>query len=215
MTSLLLIFSLLCCPSPSTLSDESRQVENPVYSRWKNFPVNTRVQYLQVTRAGTFEERRLIEYRLLNKSTDQLTVEIRSRLENQQEEAATTQSQTARRLFQLPPGVSPAQFGKPTGRKAHGTESLNIADRTFKTQWFIADVRVEAGITETKSWSSDDVPGGLVRSLSQTPAAKTTTTMDLVILELPGQQPWKNPAPAQRPEDFNMTPNPDADRPTK
>jgi len=205
MTSLLLAITLLFNALPTTPLDESGQVENPVYSRWKNFPAGTRVQYLQITRAGAFEERRIIEYRLQEKSSEQLTVEIRSRLENQKDEAATTQSQTARRLFRLPPGVSPAQFGKPAGRKADGIESVTLASRTFKTRWFIADVRVEAGITETKSWSSDDVPGGLVRSVSRTPAAKTTTTMDILLLEQPGQPLWTNPAPAQRSEDFDST----------
>ncbi|MFM8476636.1 MAG: hypothetical protein ACKOEO_12680 [Planctomycetaceae bacterium] len=215
MASLLMLFSLLCCASLPATADESGQVENPVYSRWKKFPVGTRVQYLQITTAGAFEERRIIEYQLQNKSADQLTVEIRSRLEHQKAADATTQSQTARRLFRLPPGVSPKQFGKAAGRKADGTESLKITDRTFNTQWFIADVRVEAGITETKSWSSDDVPGGLVRSFSQTPAAKTTTTMDIVSLEQPGEPVWTNPMPAQRPEDFNTTGTSRAVPPTK
>lgn len=215
MTPLLLMISLLCCLSPSTPPDESGQVENPVYTRWKKFPVGTRVEYLQVTKAGTFQERRVIEYRLQQKSADQLTVEIRSRLQSQKTEDATTQSQTARRLFRLPPGVSPAQFGKPAGRKADGNQSLQIAGRTFRTNWFIADVRVEAGITETKSWSSDDVPGGLVRSLSQTPAANTTTTMDIVALEQPGQPAWMNPRPAQHPEDFNTTENSQEESPKK
>lgn len=197
-----LVRCLLISASAVYAIDEAEQLENPVYARWKQFPEGTIVEYLQVTRASDFEERRIIEYRLKEKTADQLVVEIRTRREDQKPEAATMQSQTARRLFRLPPGISKTQFGKPAGRKAEGTELLSISSRDFQTNWFIADVRVEAGTTETISWSSDSVPGGLVRSISRTPAVNSTTTLEIVRLQQPGQTAWINGSPASTPDEF-------------
>jgi hypothetical protein len=185
------LFLVICIQNPQL--DDSQQVENPLYTRWKNFPANTAVQYIQVTTAGNFEERRVVQYKLLEKSADKLTVEIRSRLESQKDADATSQTQVARRTFQLPPGVSKEQFSKPVGRKDEGTENLDINGRGFNTNWYIADVRVEAGITESKTWSATDVPGGLVRSVSKTPAANSITTIEITKLEIPGKPSWQNP----------------------
>ena len=192
MQTLIATVLLAACIQPPQ-TDDSRQVENPLYTRWKNFPANTAVQYIQVTTAGNFEERRVVQYKLLEKSAEKLTVEIRSRLESQKDADATSQTQVARRTFQLPPGISKEQFSKPVGRKGEGTENLNINGRAFNTNWYIADVRVEAGITESKTWSATDVPGGLVRSVSKTPAANSITTIEITKLEIPGKTTWQNP----------------------
>jgi hypothetical protein len=54
-------------------------------------------------------------------------------------------------------------------------------------------VRVEAGVTETKTWISDQIPGGLVRSISTTPAVRSKTTMELLELRESALQKAEKP----------------------
>ncbi|MFM7920432.1 MAG: hypothetical protein ACKPJJ_09405 [Planctomycetaceae bacterium] len=183
---------LVRCVVPLS-ADEATSVENPVYARWKNHPVGTEVRYRQHTQAQGVDERRLMVYRLTEKTADQLTVEIRTRQEGAAESDETVQMQTAKRLFRLPPGVTAKQFGKPAGRKAEGQEELEILGRRLQASWTLSEVRVEAGVTETKTWVSDQIPGGLVRSISTTPAVRSKTTMELLELRESALQKAEKP----------------------
>ena len=140
------------------------------------------VHYLQHTQAPGAAERRLIIYRLLKRSDEQLTVEIRTRLEGADATTESVRQQVSKRWFRLPPGVDAKQFGKPSNQSREGQEDVEILGRKLKTRWTVSQVRVEAGITETKTWTADEIPGGLVRSVSTTAAVKSTTTVELLEL---------------------------------
>ncbi len=173
---------LLVSVTMQVVVDERGMVENPIYARWKNFAVGTEVHYLQHTQAPGAAERRLIIYRLLKRSDEQLTVEIRTRLEGADATTESVRQQVSKRWFRLPPGVDAKQFGKPSNQSREGQEDVEILGRKLKTRWTVSQVRVEAGITETKTWTADEIPGGLVRSVSTTAAVKSTTTVELLEL---------------------------------
>ena len=173
---------LLVSVTMQVVVDERGMVENPLYARWKNFAVGTEVHYLQHTQAPGAAERRLIIYRLLKRSDEQLTVEIRTRLEGADATTESVRQQVSKRWFRLPPGVDAKQFGKPSNQSREGQEDVEILGRKLKTRWTVSQVRVEAGITETKTWTADEIPGGLVRSVSTTAAVKSTTTVELLEL---------------------------------
>jgi hypothetical protein len=173
---------LLVSVTMQVVVDERGMVENPIYARWKNFAVGTEVHYLQHTQAPGAAERRLIIYRLLSRSDEQLTVEICTRLEGADATTESVRQQVSKRWFRLPPGVDAKQFGKPSNQSREGQEDVEILGRKLKTRWTVSQVRVEAGITETKTWTADEIPGGLVRSVSTTAAVKSTTTVELLEL---------------------------------
>ena len=173
---------LLVSVTMQVVVDERGMVENPIYALWKNFAVGTEVHYLQHTQAPGAAERRLIIYRLLSRSDEQLTVEIRTRLEGADATTESVRQQVSKRWFRLPPGVDAKQFGKPSNQSREGQEDVEILGRKLKTRWTVSQVRVEAGITETKTWTADEIPGGLVRSVSTTAAVKSTTTVELLEL---------------------------------
>ncbi len=52
---------------------------------------------------------------------------------------------------------------------------------------------MEAGTTESKSWSSAGVPGGLLKSVSETPAVKSTTTVELIGVDIKNRNRSRNP----------------------
>lgn len=89
------------------------------------------------------------------------------------------------RFFTMPPGVKRENFGKPQGLLEEGTETITVDDIEYEATWRKLKNRVQAGDTFTQSWSSPEVPGGLLRSVSETPATGSITTIELVEIHLP------------------------------
>ena len=78
-----------------------------------------------------------------------------------------------------------SQYGKPEGVTEQGEESVKVGGKDYKAKWYKATGKTEAGETFIQSWSSDDVPGGLVRSIATTPGNKSSMTMELIEVKLP------------------------------
>ncbi len=89
------------------------------------------------------------------------------------------------RALTLPPGVKPDQSGNVDGLIGEGRETVKVAGRDYDARWFKARSKIEAGETFTHSWSSDEVPGGLLKSVNTTPANKSSMTMELVEVKIP------------------------------
>lgn len=189
LTVMLFLQTLLVQPVWPSPPEEPVDVENPVYANWKNFDAGTIVRYRQVTRTPDFEEKRILIYELKARSESEMVIEFRNYVEDAGEDSANSQQITARRFFRLPPGVSKSDFGKPKGRTAEGKEKLSLLGTEYEADWNVARVQVEAGTTESKSWSSAAVPGGLLKSVSDTPAVKSTTTVELIGLDIKKPQP--------------------------
>ena len=171
---------LLCACAAHGLATDDRTVNNPVYTNWSGFPVGTMARYEQTTRAGTFEEVRVLTYELKEKSAEKLTVEITTFVAKDGEESATSRTQTAKRYFRLPEGTSKEEFGSRKNALSGGAETVELIDRKFDTKWIVSQVKVEAGTTESRIWCCPDVPGGLVKSVSKTPATSSVTTVTLM-----------------------------------
>lgn len=181
-----LFFVLAACVaycSPAKADD--RRAENPVYKNWQRFPVGSTVVYEMTTEAGAFREKRVMTYRLKAKDDVKLTVEMTSELIGQQKAPIQSQELTNQRYFELPDGVLKENFGKSKGHISEGLEEIEFSGKKFNTEWSITRNKVEAGETETKTWSSLDVPGKLVKSISTTAATKSTTTISLVKITIP------------------------------
>ncbi len=76
-------------------------------------------------------------------------------------------------------GETPERFN------SQGEETIKLAGRDFKTQWFDSNGQTEAGKSQTRTWMSDEVPGKLVKAVTQVPSAKNTTTVELIELKIP------------------------------
>jgi hypothetical protein len=78
------------------------------------------------------------------------------------------------------------QGGKPPGTTEEGTETLKIAGTEVKTKWYKFKSDVGGTKTESKMWTSDEVPGMMVKmEASSAGAVATTTKMELVEIKKP------------------------------
>lgn len=181
--SLLLIASVGGVALSASAADQP--VENPVYRNWKNFPVGSKVVYRMTTEAREFREVRITVYRLAEKSDRELTVEMTSVVEGRSQDAPDPQRLTNQRFVDLPRGVKREDFGKQNGASEKGKETIELAGGKYDTEWYVSRVKVEAGETESKTWSSASVPGNLVKSVNTTAATGSQTTIELIKVEIP------------------------------
>lgn len=165
------------------------QVENPMYATWARFAPGTTLRQRAVTKSETEpgESVTVTTYRLIDRTEDRVTVEMKTTTTRYDGHVTDNPPQpyTYPKLVGLPPGVTKEEFGKPSIRGEHGEETLTVAGRKLHTRWQKTTDRNEAGEVLVTTWTSAEVPTGLVRSESRTPGVGKRTTIELVELTTP------------------------------
>lgn len=161
--------------------------ENPVYKNWEKFPVGSSVTYRSITKTPDFEA--IQEYTLVlkDKTPDRVVIEKQLTSIDPQGNRTTYPAMTSEnpKVYKLPKGVKVEKNKKQPGLKGEGEEELEILGRKIKAQWFKATSKVEAGDTHTSSWSSAEIPGGLIKAENDTPATKSLNTVELISMTIP------------------------------
>lgn len=172
------------------------EVENPIFKNWSRFPVGSKVTYSSVTESEESETKQELIYTLKEKTKDRVVIgrQVVFLLpDGSRNEIPEMTSQNAR-TYRLAPGFKRPDPDNPPGLMEKGEERVELAGRKIKTEWFKAKMRVEAGDMFTRSWSSADVPGGLVKSISETPATKSVHRIELIAMQIPGEESPKTAA---------------------
>ena len=177
---------LLASCSLALPSLAAEKAENPVYKSWAGFKKGATVTYRSVSNIGDTKYESTMTYSLVELTRDKAVVEIQVTVNAGGKEVKNRpQKFDNPRNLTLPPGVRPEEFGKVQGLIGEGQETVKVGGREFQAKWYKAKGKVEAGDTFTHSWSSDEVPGGLIKSVVTTPANRSSMTMELVDLKLP------------------------------
>ncbi len=92
---------------------------------------------------------------------------------------------TIRRAFPLLPGIKKEDIGRPNDALEKGDETLKLAGKEFKAQWYTFKGRTDAGPSTTRTWMSDDVPGMLLKSVTTVPKVKAVITLELIEFKTP------------------------------
>lgn len=160
------------------------QVVNPQYRTWAAFSVGTIVTLRSITETtgSSSVTTTTTTYKLQERTDDLVMIEMQTNTKRHDGAEIVTPPEKFRhpKLITLAPGVSKEEFGKPPKSAAHGEETLTIGGKTYQTRWHTGKDRSEGGEVTVKVWSCDDVPGGLVKSVTETPGVGKTTTIELV-----------------------------------
>jgi hypothetical protein len=161
------------------------QFENPNYKLWDRFPVGTCVTQRTTTENedNTAKTVTTIKYTLKQKADDYLLLESQATTVHYTGRTETNPPDETkiRKTFTLPPGAKP-----PTPPKAEsGTETLTVAGKEYQTRWVKGKDHTEAGELLSQTWSSDEMPGGLVKSVSKVPAKRATITVEVIDVKIP------------------------------
>src|SRR5262245_18307148 len=174
---------------PSAAGGDREKIENPQYTSWAGFKPGTTVVHRTVTKAtGTDGETvTTSRYKLVELTADKAIVEVQNSTRRYDGHEANNPPEkfTHRKYLLLPPGVRKDGVGKPAGVTAEGEETVRVGEKEYKAKWYRGNDRNEAGEMLTQVWSCPDVPGGLVRSVTDTPAIGKTTTTELVEVRVP------------------------------
>lgn len=177
-------------PADSSASGGDREkIENPQYTSWAAFKPGTIVVHRTVTKAtGTDGETVTTStYKLIELTPDKAVVEIQNstRRYDGHEVNNPPEKFSHRKDLLLPPGVKREGASKPAGVTAEGEETVRVGGKEYKAKWYRGKDRNEAGEMLTQVWSCPDVPGSLVRSVTDTPAIGKKTTTEVVEIRLP------------------------------
>jgi hypothetical protein len=178
-------------PAPAPAADRpldaSQRVENPAYTRWAKASPGTAAVYDEVTDVAGSATPGGCVYRLVTRTDAAAEVETEGWTKTAAGGKTAVQAQTLKqyRWMTKPGGAAAEDPGRPAGTYADGTETITVHGKEYATRWYKAKGRVEAGETDTQTWYSADVPGGLVRSVHRIPAIKKTVTMELVEVRQP------------------------------
>jgi hypothetical protein len=176
--------------APAAEPTESReQVENPQYASWAKSPAGTVAVHKTVVRGEGSDAATVMTttYTLLDVTPDQAVVQMQVSTKRYDGFEANDRPEkfTHPKSLLLPPGVKKDRAGKPAGVTEEGEESISVAGKEYKAKWYKGKDRNEGGEMFTQMWSSAEVPGELLKSVTRTPAIGKTTTIELVEIRMP------------------------------
>ena len=143
---------------------------------WGNFKPGSWVKMKSTTNAGPSKITSETKMTLIEKTATNAVVETES----------TVMGQSTKTRANIPlnatgtatPGVKPATM--PTT----GNETLTVAGKQVACKWFESESNTNGMKVNSKSWTSDAVPGGMVKSVSKMSGAmKSETTVEVVAFE--------------------------------
>lgn len=182
-------------PSPVILSPEEQQkldapvekVEDLTYKQWGRFPVGTTLTRTMTTDSLMSEGKTVTTFvvKLTEKTDDYLVVETQATTEYHDGRVEKNPPATARspRLTPLPEGVKKEEWGKPKGKLVE--EEVTVLGKVYKARKSESKGSTDAGELRQTVWTSDDMPGGLVRSVSTVPKVDETTSIEVTALDIP------------------------------
>lgn len=163
------------------------QVEHPAWVNWSKFPVGTRVTMRSVTKIKGMVTATVDTTTLLTKKDDKAVV-IRKSFAVAGEPKPNPEDYvetTIKRYFPLLPGADPAKVGKPAGSDENGSGKIELLGKTYETEWYESRATTEAGPATTRTWISLEIPGQIVRSVTEVKAAGKSTVEEVVAIDLP------------------------------
>lgn len=171
--------------TPALPLTADQRVENPSYTRWATAAPGTVVTFDASTDVGGVVTRGGYTQRLVSRSDAAAEVEAQDVNPADGKPAGVSQTLKQLRWMGKPGGKDDADPARPAGTYAVGEESITVKGKKYQTKWYKFKGHVEAGETDTQTWYSNEVPGGLVKSVHAIPAIKKTVTTELAEVKTP------------------------------
>jgi hypothetical protein len=163
-------------------TDAGPKAESAVYRRWANFKPGTVVEYRETTdQPGQPLSEMITLYRIKEVADERVTVEVTVTFVEADGKLSPNPPQDHRhhRWVAGGTGDKPANTeGLPPGTTGPEEVKVTAAGREFAAQLYQSKGQVEAGPTATQTYLSDEVPGGLLKSVTTViPTKRVTTTV--------------------------------------
>lgn len=171
---------LLMCATLPVASLAAQEVANPGYISWAQWKEGAKVEYKSLTTMSGRETESTITYALVEVTDHKAVVEMR---------VSGTGMAIPPRRMNIPAKFDPVDptvdpYEGMEIEKSEGTEPLDVGGRVLATRWTqLVVIKYADGSSggTTKTWTSPEVPGELVKKTESGPAG--TTEMILVSIE--------------------------------
>jgi hypothetical protein len=164
------------------------KIDNPEYASWSKFKAGASTTLRTSIATDQVKSETVITTTLVEVGGDKLVLEtaVTSKANGMEFKAPPTKRDVPKSIV-LPAGApKPDPAKKPEGQVEEGTEEVKVGGATVKAKWIKNKVKLGEVETESKTWFSDEVPGGLVKSETTTRGPNAATIkMELVEFKKP------------------------------
>jgi hypothetical protein len=161
-------------------SQAQETIDNPEFTSWSKFKAGTSVTLKSTTEAMNVKSESTIVTKLVEVGADKLVVEMTvvSSINGMEFKAPPMKRDVPKQIV-LPKGTPKPDPKDPKpkfdGKTEEGTETLKIAGGEYKAKWYKTSFEAAGNKIESKNWTSDEIPGGLLKSETTTSGANAAT----------------------------------------
>jgi hypothetical protein len=171
----------VCLLSTSAFAE---MVENPAYANWAKFKVGTSLTYSSEMQMQGMNMKSEMTQKLATLDADKAQIEMKMRANNMDmpPQTITIPAKVEKTQVQPEPALPPGMKGEV---KVLGKEKLSVAGKELECQVVQFTSEQDGQKLTGKSWTSEQVPGGLVKTETTLPGdgagrnTMTLTAMDL------------------------------------
>lgn len=149
----------------------AEQIDNPEYKHWSQFKAGTWATLKSVTEAAGNKTAMEQTHKLVEVTGEKCVIETSMKMEV----AGQTIQQPAMKR-DVPAKIEKGQPVKTEGKDApkpkEGEETISVAGKSLKCKTVEVEFDVQGQKGTSKSWTSDEVPGMVVKSSTNSAAAK-------------------------------------------
>jgi hypothetical protein len=165
------------------------KVDNPEFANWSKFKKGTSVTLKSSSNVGGTTSDVTITTTLVDVAPDKLVLEMTSLVKAAgMEIQGKPMKRDVLKSVPLPKGAKKEEFsgGKPPGTYEEGAETLKVGGTEVKAKWFKYKADIGGTKTDAKLWTSDEVPGMIVKSeMTTTGMFASTTKMEVTEIKKP------------------------------
>lgn len=182
MRRMALMFISVCCLMFVTTSVCAEQIENPQYKEWAKYKPGTSTTMATTSDAGGQTSSMETKTTLKEVTDDKIVLDISMSMDaGGQKMNMPAQTTEIKKMIDAPAAAdATAAANAPKPDTKTSDESVTVGAGTFKAK--VTEATMDAGGSKTtsKTWMSDDVPGGMVKMEASTDGPmKSTTKMEL------------------------------------
>ena len=163
---------------------QDKTIDNPEYTGWAKFKPGTAATLKVVNEFGGMKSATNTTTKLVSVADGKLVVEATIEVEVMgQKIKQPAVKRDVPKTLSIKAGFPVPMGGKPEGTTEEGTETLKVGGASYKTTWYKYTTKTPAGEVSGQVWTSDDVPGQVVKMVTK--AANFSMTMELVEVTKP------------------------------
>ena len=175
-----------------TTARAQETIDNSEFTSWSKFKGGASVTLKSTIDSGKMTLESLVTTTLVEVGADKLVLETTAVSKvNGMEFKAPAMKREVPKTITLPklekkdePKVDRPKVDKPMTEE--GTETLKVSGTDVKAKWYKTTFEIMGTRTESKNWTSDEIPGGLVKSVTKSSGeSPSSITMEVVEFKKP------------------------------